>query len=200
MKLLIVLLVSDCFFAPAHGASRVGGVPGRAAFLAKREREHDKSRQPWAYLPPPPMPPRAKASEVPGDSVVLPPLDNLLGMQPTASPLKTEDGLLSTFPPRGFYGWYNTIPPRPKGYPGWKDGAVDWQRYYLRCLGGPPPCPYTEPPIIIQPTTPFGWGLPPSTTTGLTTTFMTTTQGFGGSTTSGATFGLAPAPAPAAFR
>jgi len=91
--------------------------------------------------------------EIPGGPLVLPPVDNMWGMQPSASPPtiappeKGESvGLQATVPPVTLEGWYNTIPPQ------WvEDGLVDNRTgYYVRCLGGPAPCPYTVPPAILR--------------------------------------------------
>lgn len=109
--------------------------------------------QPWLYNPPPPPLPRSKPLEVPGDPLFLPPIDKMWGMQPSASPptieppeKKGEVGLQATIPPQSLEGWYATIPPQMI-----EDGLVDNRTaYYVRCLGGPAPCPYTVPPAILR--------------------------------------------------
>merc|ERR1719504_599151 len=85
-----------------------------AAFLTRNRR----GVQPWLYNPPPAVVPRGKPLEIPGGPVVLPPVDKLWGMQPTASPPtieppenKGETGLQQTVPPKALEGWYATIPP-----------------------------------------------------------------------------------------
>jgi len=60
--------------------------------------------------------------------------------------VKGQVGLQATIPPQSLEGWYATIPPQLI-----KDGIVDpRQAYYLRCLGGPNPCPYTIPPAVLR--------------------------------------------------
>merc|ERR1719356_943481 len=74
-------------------------------------------------------------------------------MQPSATPPTIEPpekvgetGLQATVPPQGLEGWYATIPPELI-----KEGSVDPRVvYYVRCLGGPAPCPYTVPPAILR--------------------------------------------------
>lgn len=90
---------------------------------------------------------------MPGGPLVLPPVDNMWGMQPSASPptiepplVKGDVGLQATVPPKGLDGWYATIPPQAI-----EDGLVDNRTaYYVRCLGGPNPCPYTVPPMVLR--------------------------------------------------
>lgn len=91
--------------------------------------------------------------EMPGGPLVLPPVDNMWGMQPSQSPPTIEPplnpgdvGLQATIPPQGLDGWYATIPPQMIA-----DGLVDNRTaYYVRCLGGPHPCPYTVPPAVLR--------------------------------------------------
>jgi len=99
--------------------------------------------------------------EIPGGPLVLPPVDSMWGMQPSAPPPTIEPpdktkwwgqyfggevGLQQTLPPKSLEGWYNTIPPQMI-----EDGLIDNRTaYYVRCLGGPHPCPYTVPPAILK--------------------------------------------------
>lgn len=130
-------------------------VTKQVAFLGKRSGAQYSGVQPWLYNPPPAPLPRSKPLEIPGDPLFLPPIDKMWGMQPTASPPTieppkktdgTETGLQATLPPQSLEGWYATIPPQMI-----KDGLVDNRTaYYIRCLGGPNPCPYTVPPAVLR--------------------------------------------------
>lgn len=138
---------------PARGKAPHIIVARSASFLAKRDGAQDLGEQPWLYNPPPAMPPRAKPMEMPGGPLVLPPVDAMWGMQPSQSPptieppeKKGDVGLQATIPPVGLDGWYATIPPKMI-----EDGLVDNRTaYYVRCLGGPAPCPFTVPPAVLR--------------------------------------------------
>lgn len=158
MKSLWALLALGAA-CPSHGAllpQRVTfprDATKQAAFLARRSGAHTSGVQPWLYNPPPAVLPRSKPLEIPGDPLVLPPIDNMWGIQPSASPPTIEPpeksgevGLQATIPPLSLDGWYATIPPQMI-----KDGLVDNRTaYYVRCLGGPNPCPYTVPPAVLR--------------------------------------------------
>lgn len=144
---------------PCHGALLPQRVTNprdatkQVAFLARRNGAHTAGLQPWLYNPPPAVLPRSKPLELPGDPLVLPPVDKMWGIQPSASPPTIEPpenkgdvGLQATVPPQSLEGWYATIPPQMI-----KDGLVDNRTaYYVRCLGGPNPCPYTVPPAVLR--------------------------------------------------
>lgn len=151
-RLLAVLLWSTV--SVGHGALLpTRGTVKQPAFLARRDGEHSTGLQPWLYNPPPATVPRAKPLSIPGDPLVLPPVDKLWDMQPSASPPTIEPpkegekvGLQATVPPRTLEGWYATISPQAI-----EDGTVDNRTaYYVRCLGGPWPCPQTVPPAVLR--------------------------------------------------
>lgn len=129
---------------PAVAVELLGG------FLALRVRQQAAVRKQqllpgevlYSYLPPQPVLPRATVLAIPSEPTVAP-LEDRLILTPDSTPPPPLDanGVAIVLPPRGLEGWYATLPPRA-GLPA---GAVDWDRYYLRCLGGPPPCPYTYP-------------------------------------------------------
>lgn len=158
MKSLSALLVwqaahlsNGALLSKRSSAPRI--VRSHTAFLAKKENAKVAGVQPWLYNPPPATVPRGKPLEIPGDPLVLPPVDKMWGMQPTVSPVtieppekEGETGLQQTVPPQSLEGWYATIPPDMI-----EKGLVDPHvAYYARCLGGPGPCPYTVPPAVIS--------------------------------------------------
>lgn len=158
MKRLLALLVcgSVCVgrgaLLPPRGPAPQAGTR-QINFLARRNAEHNSGIQPWLYNPPPAVLPRAKPLEIPGDPLFLPPVDKLWDMQPSASPPTIEPpekqgdvGLQATVPPKSLEGWYATISPQAIA-----QGLVDNRTaYYVRCLGGPPPCPMTVPPTVLR--------------------------------------------------
>mmetsp|Transcript_9032 Transcript_9032/g.21551 ORF Transcript_9032/g.21551 Transcript_9032/m.21551 type:complete len:187 (-) Transcript_9032:3-563(-) len=164
-------------------------VDGTSSFRSNLLQRLRRTQQPWAWMPPIPMGPRAVLPTVDGGGPVFPGLiNNPPHTHPTVPPLKDEDGKVLRLPPPGLEGWYIKPPPGPL-YEGWKHyedaGEEEPARYFLRCLGGPYPCgnggpyttpqppPPTEPPtttILTTSTTPMPTTTPPPTTTAPTTT------------------------------
>lgn len=156
MKCLWALLAWGAA-CPTHGAvlpqrgANQRDATKQVAFLSRRSGAHSSGEQPWLYNPPAASLPRSKPLEIPGDPLVLPPVDKMWGMQPSMSPptiappeKEGDVGLQATVPPRSLEGWYATIPPEMIA-----NGLVDNRTaYYVRCLGGPYPCPMTVPPAI----------------------------------------------------
>jgi len=137
------------------GASGAEAGSGAAASLGAGGKAEKKKRQPWAFLPPPPPSPRGAAlpsAPLAGPAPV-PLLDRvMLQPHPTPNPPWPE-AWIPTVPPKGFEGWYATLP--PKLVPGWAQGVNDFsERYFKRCLGGPPPCGDKNGPYTIPPSTP----------------------------------------------
>merc|ERR1719491_513119 len=93
---------------------------------------------------------RAPPLVIPQPPEVKPLMDRIaLTMVTTPSPPAVK------LPPEGLEGWYATLPP---GLPGAK-----WEHYhFIRCLGGPEPCPYTLPPKVLPPTTTAALGPEPA--------------------------------------
>mmetsp|Transcript_14159 Transcript_14159/g.22537 ORF Transcript_14159/g.22537 Transcript_14159/m.22537 type:complete len:230 (+) Transcript_14159:65-754(+) len=153
MKWLLVVFIWNAVQIKNDAvAATLGTVQSaRRSLLARRD--GTSAGQPWLYNAPPAVVPRVKPLEIPGAPLVLPPVDKLWGIQPSASPPTIappenpgETGLQQTVPPQGLEGWYATIPPDAI-----ENGYVDNRTaYYVRCLGGPAPCPYTVPPAIIK--------------------------------------------------
>mmetsp|Transcript_28156 Transcript_28156/g.80806 ORF Transcript_28156/g.80806 Transcript_28156/m.80806 type:complete len:328 (-) Transcript_28156:12-995(-) len=151
-----------CSSALGVDAAEGAGVRKTLGFLSRRatRRSHERmDKGPFAYLPPPAPLFRTLALDLPSEPVLAPITDRLVLAPvatpgpPTIGPGDERSGVVPTLPPKGLEGWYATLP--PKLVAGWAEGAVDWERYYLRCLGGPPPCPYYYPTTTYAP--PFPW-------------------------------------------
>jgi hypothetical protein len=129
-----------------------------AAFLLRRRggsEKRGKGGAKWPYLPAAPPDFRSGSLAVP-EPVAVAPLANRILMVPIATPgpptVSPENHMYTTVPPKGLEGWYHTL--APQLVPGWAQGATDyWYRYFMPCFGGPDPCPYTMPPVIVPITT-----------------------------------------------
>jgi len=155
--MLAVVALSLLASAPSAGGEQAGQAAGQFrahfGFLARRgERQGGAAsrRWPFEYLPSLPVGFRGPAQTIPDMPPRVPLLDEVVMTPiPTPGPSTVRPGVVELVPPKGLEGWYHTLPPQL--VPGWAQGATDAEyRYFLRCLGGPPPCPYTLPPLVIR--------------------------------------------------
>eukprot|EP00451_Oxyrrhis_marina_P002739 CAMPEP_0204274982 /NCGR_PEP_ID=MMETSP0468-20130131/25496_1 /ASSEMBLY_ACC=CAM_ASM_000383 /TAXON_ID=2969 /ORGANISM="Oxyrrhis marina" /LENGTH=182 /DNA_ID=CAMNT_0051251259 /DNA_START=131 /DNA_END=681 /DNA_ORIENTATION=- len=95
-------------------------VDGTSSFRSNLLQRLRRTQQPWAWMPPIPMGPRAVLPTVDGGGPVFPGLiNNPPHTHPTVPPLMGEDGKVLRLPPPGLEGWYIKPPPGPL-YEGWK--------------------------------------------------------------------------------